>query len=189
MSQIDYNELFRLSAYFCQFNGSKTINIKMVQHAFRFLYLTNPLVNNAILNATKYVTYFYSIENCKVSEFKKASKLKKSLKKFLETSDQDIITYEYRISSCVGIYLCGLDDVFDNTHKTQFASLGKTDNTKSTKSKSEPIPDDEDTEIDCTEIDCTEIDCTKDEEDDDKEEEEEVKPRKSLRLKLKSANV
>jgi len=191
----------------CAFKGVKTIDPKIVQYAFRILYLDTPLIKTAQSNAIKYVTYYMSTEGCSVSEFKKATKFKKSLKKYLDTNGQDIYKCDYRISSTVGIYLCGLDDVFDNTHKTQFSNLGKKDSISTKKSsksssskKKEPTPEDLD-EDDIEEqefIEDIDDEIELDIEDED-DEEEEVNPKtksksystKKLtkKTKSKSANI
>lgn len=196
MAQIDYDHLFRTCVILCQFSNSKTINTKMLQCAYRILYNADPLAGQAVSNATKYVTIYYSSENYKMSDFKKASKFKKSLKKFLDTTGQDLYLCEYRIGGNVPFYLCGLDDVYDNTYKAQLASL-KEDKTKTkTKTKvkkEEPTPEDaeeEDEQIDLDDED--DEDYVPDEEEE--EEEEQVKPKSSKSkstkpVKSKSANI
>jgi hypothetical protein len=182
MSQIDYPKLFQTCVLLCGFKGVKTVDPKIVQYAFRILYMGCPEFKTAQSNATKYVTYYMSTEGATIGEFKKATKLKKSLKKYLDTTGQDLYTCDYRISSTVGIYLCGLDDVFDNTHKTQYASLGKKDTAKkgsksSSAKKQEPTPEDineDEEEEELIEDEEEEIELDGVEED---EEEEEVKPK------------
>ena len=144
MNQIDYLKLFQVSVLLCELKGIKTIDTKIIQYAFKILYMGTPLFKTAQSNATKYVSYYACTEGCAVSEFKKAIKLKKSLKKFLDTAGQDIFICEYRISNAVGIYLCGLDDVFDNSYESQYKNLGKKiDKTiKSKSKKQEPTPED-----------------------------------------------
>jgi len=201
MSQIDYTKLFQTCVLLCGFKGVKTIDPKIVQYAFKILYLDSPLIRTAQSNASKYVSYYMSTEGCTVSEFKKAAKLKKSLKKYLDTDGQDIYTCEYRISSTVGVYLCGLDDVFDNTHKTQFSSLGKKDtskkSSKSSTKKQEPIPEDEylieDIE-DVIDLDDEEYKYEDEDEDDEDDDEDTVKPKPKHNsyfklTKTKSVNI
>ena len=191
MSQIDYTKLFQTCVLLCGFKGVKTIDPKIVQYAFKILYLDSPLIRTAQSNASKYVSYYMSTEGCNVSEFKKASKLKKSLKKYLDTDGQDIYTCEYRISSTVGVYLCGLDDVFDKTHKNQFSSLGKKDTSKkSSKSltkKQEPIPEDEYLIEDIEDIIDLDDEEYEDEDEDEDEDKDKVKPKP--KSKSKSVNI
>lgn len=181
MSSIDYSKLFQTCVHLCAFKGAKTIDTKMIQYAFRILYMGTSEFKTAQSNATKYVTYYMGTDGATVGEFKKANKLKKQLKKYLDTSGQDIYSCDYRISSTVGIYLCGLDDVFDNTHKTQYASLGKKDTSaKSSKSsnakKQEPTPEDvEEEEELIVDVEDEEIELEVDGEDEN--EEEEIKPK------------
>jgi len=142
MSTINYNDLFQTAVLLTQYKDEKTISLKAIQFAFKILYIENPLFKKALSNATKYVTYFTSFE-CSSTEFKKASKFKRLLKKYLDTDAQDIYQSDFRISSTTSIYLCGLDDVFDGTYKEQYSSLGKEKKLTSSTKKSEPIPEDD----------------------------------------------
>ena len=199
MSQIDYPKLFQTCVLLCAFKGIKTIDPKIVQYAFRILYLGTPLIKTAQSNATKYVTYYMSTEGATISEFKKATKLKKSLKKYLDTNGQDIYTCDFRISSTVGVYLCGLDDVFDNTYKTQFSSLGKKDSSKKSSSskKQEPIPEDLDEDEDENDYliedieEVIELDEVEDDEDyiDPKSKSNSTSTKLTKTTKAKSANI
>ena len=138
MFKINYNELFQAAVLLTQYKGEKTISPKVIQCAFTILYFKNELYKKALSNAIKYTTYFTTYE-CSITEFKKASKFKKLLKKYLDTDGKEIYECDFRISSNVPIYLCGLDDVFDNTYKEQYSSLGKP---KDKNKKSEPVPED-----------------------------------------------
>ena len=139
MSKINYNELFQTAVLLAQYKGEKTISPKVIQCAFTILYFKNELYKKALSNAIKYTTYFTTYE-CSITEFTKASKFKKLLKKYLDTDGKEIYECDFRISSNVPIYLCGLDDVFDNTYKEQYSSLGKPKEEKN--KKSEPVPED-----------------------------------------------
>jgi hypothetical protein len=141
MSTINYNNLFQTAVLLTQYKDEKTISLKAIQFAFKILYIQDPLFKKALSNATKYVTYFTSFE-CSTTEFKKASKFKRLLKKYLDTDAQDIYQSDFRISTATSIYLCGLDDVFDGTYKEQYSSLGKEKKSKSSTKKFEPIPED-----------------------------------------------
>ena len=141
MSTINYNDLFQTAVLLTQYKDEKTISLKAIQFAFKILYILDPLFKKALSNATKYVTYFTSFE-CSTTEFKKASKFKRLLKKYLDTDAQDIYQSDFRISTTTSIYLCGLDDVFDGTYKEQYSSLGKEKKSKSSTKKFEPIPED-----------------------------------------------
>jgi hypothetical protein len=199
MTQIDYNKLFTVCVHLCDYNHTKTISPKMVQCAFRILYMDNPLCKNAVTNATKYVTLHTSLENSKISNFKKASKLKKSLRKFLDTTAQDLRLCDYRIGTYVPIYLCGLDDTFDNTYKEQLEYLKnpvkKETSTKSKSKKDDPVPEDVEEEEDEEEEESVTIE--DDEEElvlEEEEEEPEIKPKAKTTkttktTKSKSANV
>jgi hypothetical protein len=185
MSQIDYSKLFQTCVYLCQFKEVKTIDPKIIQFAFRILYTDIPLYKQAQSNAVKYVTLYHSNE-CKPSKFKKATKLKKSLKKYLDTTGQDIYTCEYRISSSTSIYLAGLDDMFDGSYKTQLEELTNpkaiTKTTKTSKSK-EPTPED------LVEVDDEEYDVDEEVEEEEDEDEEPVTVKVKANGKQKSANV
>jgi|LauGreSBDMM110SN_4_FD.fasta_scaffold99640_2 hypothetical protein len=139
---INYNDLFQTAVLLIQYKGEKTITPKVIQYAFMILYLKNNLSKKALSNASKYTIYFTSYE-CSIKEFKKASKFKKLLKKYLDTDGKEIYQCDFRISSNVPIYLCGLDDVFDNTYEEQYNSLGKPKENKNKKTKKvEPVPED-----------------------------------------------
>jgi hypothetical protein len=197
MSEIDYPKLFQTCVLLCAFKGVKTIDPKIIQYAFKILYLDTHLIKTAQSNASKYISYYMSTEGCIVSEFKKASKLKKSLKNYLDTNGQKIYNCDYRISSTVGIYLCGLDDVFDNTHKTQFSSLGKKNTEKSCNSsdkKQEPIPEDHNEDLIENNNDVIDLDVEDEEDDeddgddgDDGDDKDEVKLKS--KIKTKSVNI
>ena len=182
MSQIDYPKLFQTCVYLCQFKEVKTIDPKIIQFAFIILYSDKPVFKQAQSNAVKYVTLYHSNE-IQPSKFKKASKLKKSLKKYLDTTGQDIYSCEYRISSNASIYLAGLDDVFDGSYKSQLDELinskTTTKSSKTTKSK-EPTPEDL-VEVDEEEFEVEDI------EDEEYEDEEPVAIK--TKSKSKSANV
>ena len=137
MHQINYDELFQTAVLLTQYKGEKTISPKVIQFAFTILYCNKVNFKNAINNAIKYVTFFTSNE-CSVTKFKKANKLKTVLKKYLDTDGKNIYNCDYRINSSACVYLCGLDDVFDNTHKEQYESLIKN------KTKNNNIIDEED---------------------------------------------
>lgn len=137
MHQINYDELFQTAVLLAQYKGEKTISPKLIQFAFTILYYNKVNFKNAINNAIKYVTFFTSNE-CSVTKFKKANKLKTVLKKYLDTDGKNIYNCDYRINSSACVYLCGLDDVFDNTHKEQYESLIKN------KTKNNNIIDEED---------------------------------------------
>ena len=181
MNQIDYLKLFQVSVLLCELKGIKTIDTKIIQYAFKILYMGTPLFKTAQSNATKYVSYYACTEGCAVSEFKKAIKLKKSLKKFLDTAGQDIFICEYRISNAVGIYLCGLDDVFDNSYESQYKNLGKKIDKTIKSKKQEPIPEDLIEEEEEEELTLEEVEV-------DEEDIELIIPVKT-RSKTKSANV
>jgi hypothetical protein len=140
MHQINYDELFQTAVLLAQYKGEKTISPKVIQFAFTILYYNKINFKNAINNAIKYVTFFTSNE-CSVTKFKKANKLKTVLKKYLDTDGKNIYNCDYRINSSACVYLCGLDDVFDNTHKEQYESLIKN---KENKTKNNNIIDEED---------------------------------------------
>jgi hypothetical protein len=140
MYQINYDELFQTAVLLAQYKGEKTISPKVIQFAFTILYYNKVNFKNAINNAIKYVTFFSSNE-CSVTKFKKANKLKTVLKKYLDTDGKNIYNCDYRINSSACVYLCGLDDVFDNTHKEQYESLIKN---KENKTKNNNIIDQED---------------------------------------------
>ena len=129
MHQINYDELFQTAVLLAQYKGEKTISPKVIQYAFTILYYNKVNFKNAINNAIKYVTFFTSNE-CSVTKFKKANKLKILLKKYLDTDGKNIYNCDYRINSSACVYLCGLDDVFDNTHQEQYKSLTKKKITK-----------------------------------------------------------
>lgn len=137
MHQINYDELFQTAVLLAQYKGEKTISPKVIQFAFTILYCNKVNFKNAINNAIKYVTFFTSNE-CSVTKFKKANKLKTMLKKYLDTDGKNIYNCDYRINSSACVYLCGLDDVFDNTYKEQYESLIKN------KTKNNNIIDEED---------------------------------------------
>jgi hypothetical protein len=139
MYQINYDELFQTAVLLAQYKGEKTISPKVIQFAFTILYYNKVNFKNAINNAIKYVTFFSSNE-CSVTKFKKANKLKTVLKKYLDTDGKNIYNCDYRINSSACVYLCGLDDVFDNTHKEQYESLIKN------KTKNNNIIDEEDSD-------------------------------------------
>ena len=124
MHQINYDELFQTAVLLAQYKGEKTISPKVIQFAFTILYCNKVNFKNAINNAIKYVTFFTSNE-CSVTKFKKANKLKTMLKKYLDTDGKNIYNCDYRINSSACVYMCGLDDVFDNTYKEQYESLIK----------------------------------------------------------------
>jgi len=180
MSQIDYSKLFQTCAYLCQFKEVKTIDPKIIQFAFIILYTDTDVFKQAIANAVKYVTLYHSNETSP-SKFKKASKLKKSLKKYLDTTGQDIYPCDYRISSSTAIYLAGLDDVFDGSYKSQLDEIlnpkTTTKSSKTNKSK-EPTPEDL--------VDIDEDEYIVEEEED---EEEPVPIKAKSKPKSKSANV
>lgn len=140
MHQINYDELFQTAVLLAQYKGEKTISPKVIQFAFTILYYNKVNFKNAINNAIKYVTFFSSNE-CSVTKFKKANKLKTLLKKYLDTDGKNIYNCDYRINSSACVYLCGLDDVFDNTYKEQYESLIKS---KENKQKNNNIIDEED---------------------------------------------
>jgi hypothetical protein len=140
MHQINYDELFQTAVLLAQYKGEKTISPKVIQFAFTILYYNKINFKNAINNAIKYVTFFTSNE-CSVTKFKKANKLKTVLKKYLDTDGKNIYNCDYRINSSACVYLCGLDDVFDNTYKEQYESLIKN---KENKQKNNNIIDEED---------------------------------------------
>ena len=142
MHQINYDELFQTAVLLAQYKGEKTISPKVIQFAFTILYCNKVNFKNAINNAIKYVTFFTSNE-CSVTKFKKANKLKTMLKKYLDTDGKNIYNCDYRINSSACVYLCGLDDVFDNTHKEQYESLIKN---KENKQKNNNIIDEEDSD-------------------------------------------
>ena len=120
MSEIDLNKLFQTAVLLTQYKDEKTISSKTIQYAFLILYMNdNDNYKKAISNATKYVTYYYT-EQCKISEFKKASTLKKTLRDYL---NQDYL--DLRIGNSVDIYLCGLVDFFDKSYNEQLQDLGK----------------------------------------------------------------
>ena len=129
MHQINYDELFQTAVLLAQYKSEKTISPKVIQFAFTILYYNKVNFKNAINNAIKYVTFFTSNE-CSVTKFKKANKLKILLKKYLDTDGKNIYNCDYRINSSACVYLCGLDDVFDNTHQEQYDSLTKNKITK-----------------------------------------------------------
>ncbi len=187
MSQIDYNKLFQTCVYLCQFKQVKTLDPKIIQYAFRILYTGTPQFKEAQSNAVKYVTFYHSNE-LSPSKFKKAPKLKKSLKKYLDTDAQNIYTCEYRISAIAAIYLAGLDDVFDGSAKAQWDELknpkSTTKTSKTSKSK-EPTPED------LVELDEEEYDVDDEVEEEEEEEEEPVtvKVKANGKSKSKSANV
>lgn len=137
MHQINYDELFQTAVLLTQYKGEKTISSKVIQFAFTILYYNKVNFKNAINNAIKYVTFFTSNE-CSITKFKKADKLKTMLKKYLDTDGKNIYNCDYRINSSACIYLCGLDDVFDNTYKEQYEFLIKN------KQKNNNIIDEED---------------------------------------------
>ena len=139
MHQINYDELFQTAVLLAQYKSEKTISPKVIQFAFTILYYNKVNFKNAINNAIKYVTYFTSNE-CSITKFKKANKLKTMLKKYLDTDGKNIYNCDYRINSSACVYLCGLDDVFDNTHKEQYESLIKS------KTKNNNIIDEEDSD-------------------------------------------
>ena len=124
MHQINYDELFQTSVLLTQYKGEKTISPKVIQFAFTILYCNKSNFKNALNNAIKYVTYF-SCNECSITKFKKANKLKTMLKKYLDTDGKKIYNCDYRINSSTYVYLCGLDDVFDNTYQEQYESLTK----------------------------------------------------------------
>lgn len=142
MYQINYDELFQTAVLLAQYKGEKTISPKVIQFAFTILYYNKVNFKNAINNAIKYVTFFSSNE-CSVTKFKKANKLKTLLKKYLDTDGKNIYNCDYRINSSACVYLCGLDDVFDNTHKEQYESLIKN------KTKNNNIIDEDDSDYSC----------------------------------------
>lgn len=120
MSEIDLNKLFQTAVLLTQYKDEKTISSKTIQYAFLILYMNdNDNYKKAISNATKYVTYYHT-EQCKISEFKKASTLKKTLRDYL---NQDYL--DLRIGNSVDIYLCGLVDFFDKSYNEQLQDLGK----------------------------------------------------------------
>lgn len=141
MTYIDYNSLFTTCVYLCSYSSSKTISPRMVQCAFRILYGTNPLSRLATTNGAEYILLYASAEKHKISDCKKAPKLLKILKEFLDTVGQDLYSCNYRISALVPIYLCALDDTFDNTYKTQLDSLRN--RTKSKKEDDMDVVDDD----------------------------------------------
>jgi hypothetical protein len=187
MTQIDYKNLFQTAILLLQYKDEKTISLKAIQFAFKILYIKNPLFVKALNNAIKYVTYFTSFE-CSITEFKKASKFKKLLKKYLDTDAQDIFLCDYRISSATCIYLCGLDDVFDGTDKEQYSLLGKEKTSKKKSKKTEPVPEDEEI-IDMEEHEEI-LDIEEDEEDEEYVEEKLVKSKdKKNKGKTKNATL
>jgi len=183
MSQIDYSKLFETCVYLCQFKQVKTLDAKIIQFAFRILYNDNNLFKQAHSNAVKYVTLYHSNE-IQLSKFKKAPKLKKSLKKYLDTNAQDIYPCEYRISASAAIFLAGLDDMFDGSAKTQLEELtNPTKTTKATKFK-EPTPEDlidnEEEDYEVSEV--SEV-------GEDEEDEPPIQTKTKSKTKSKSANV
>lgn len=196
-NKIDYNKLFQTCVFLCQFKQVKTLDAKIIQYAFRILYTGTPLVKEAQSNAVKYVTFYHSNELVP-SKFKKAPKLKKLLKKYLDTDAQDIYSCDYRISSVTSIYLAGLDDVFDGSAKTQWEELknpSSASSSKSTKSKSssakEPTPEDADEELIEDEEDDQEYVGEEDDEvvEEEEEDDEPVQVKSKAKSKAKSANV
>ena len=140
MHQINYDELFQTAVLLTQYKGEKTISPKVIQFAFTILYCNKSNFKNALNNAIKYVTYF-TCNECSITKFKKANKLKTMLKKYLDTDGKKIYNCDYRINSSACVYLCGLDDVFDNTSQEQYESLTKI---KEKKTKNDYILDNED---------------------------------------------
>ncbi len=190
MPSIDYPKLFQTCVYLCQFKQNKTIDPKIIQYAFRILYTGTPLFKEAQSNAVKYVTFYHSNEIAP-SKFKKSPKLKKSLKKYLDTDAQNIYSCDYRISGIAAIFLAGLDDVFDGSAQAQWNELKNpsksTKSTKTTKSK-EPTPEDLIEEEEEEE----EYEVGDDEEEEEAVEEEEEEPipaKTKAKPKSKSANV
>lgn len=137
---INYNDIFKTCIFLSQYKKQLTIDIAMIQCAFRIHYDNNPLARKAENNANKYIEYLIANE-CSTTEFKKANRFKKILKDFLDSTGKELYNCNYRISGNVGVYLCGLDDVFDDTFKDQYSSLGKTPAKKATKNK-DPLPED-----------------------------------------------
>jgi hypothetical protein len=193
MSQIDYNKLFQTCVFLCQFKQVKTLDPKIIQYAFRILYTGNNLFKQAQSNAVKYVQFYHSNE-ISPSKFKKANKLKKSLKKYLDTDAQNIYSCDFRISGITGIFLAGLDDVFDGSAQSQWDELknpSKTTKTTKTKSTKEPTPED------CLGEDLIEEDNEEyelgdedgDVEEDVEEEEEPIQAKPKAKSKTKSANI
>ena len=169
MHQINYDELFQTAVLLAQYKGEKTISPKVIQFAFTILYYNKVNFKNAINNAIKYVTFFSSNE-CSVTKFKKANKLKTMLKKYLDTDGKNIYNCDYRINSSACVYLCGLDDVFDNTHKEQYESLIKN---KENKTKNNNIIDEEYSDYSC-----------KDDEDDSDYEPEKINKKTKTRVAI-----
>ena len=181
MHQINYDELFQTAVLLAQYKGEKTISPKVIQFAFTILYCNKVNFKNAINNAIKYVTFFASNE-CSITKFKKANKIKTMLKKYLDTDGKNIYNCDYRINSSACVYLCGLDDIFDNTHKEQYESLIKSKVNKEKKQNNNIIDEEDDSDYSYKDDD-------EDEDDSDYEPEKSDKKTKKIKVKKIWAKV